>query len=161
MFIIRKRLNVRIKSIPTVIILLFLVFAFFCCEDEGITNNIVGRWKVVSYEDYETLKKITKTHENTLSNINNGDVTIEFKSANLFSGRNVTNSFSGKYYLTENGNISIENVIWTEIYEPEWGRRFHSILQAERIIVKRDYVKIICDDNKKSINLERVSNLEH
>ena len=142
---------------------LFAIVALFinaCDKDEDIiSNGLTGNWKVVSFRNYETSTNITKTGDNTWTQFNNGDITVSFDESGLtsgiISGRNVTNSFSGNYTINSKGVISIDNVIWTEINEPEWGRLFHSISIAETYEIINGKLIIFYNLKKNSITLEK------
>jgi len=140
-------------------ILTLVVITFYSCnKSEEIQNHdLTGNWKVISFENYETDTIITKTETNTWSQFNNGDITVNFKTSNsisgLISGRNVTNTFSGNYTIDKEGGIAINNVIWTEIGEPEWARLFHSILLAAEYEINDDLLILYYNQKKNSITL--------
>jgi hypothetical protein len=128
-------------------------------EETVITSDIVGNWKVISFEDYETSVVITKSIDNTWTQFNNGDITLSFTEKDLTNGiilgRKVTNGFSGKYLITTNREIKISNFIQTMINEPEWGRLFNSIIYAETYEVNNERLIIFYNQGKNSITLER------
>lgn len=122
---------------------------------------MTGNWKVISFENYETSTKVTKTKDNTWTQFNNGDNTVSFVASNstsgVISGRNVTNSFSADYTIDQNGKISLSGGgIWTMINEPEWGRLFHSFSAAESYEIRNGYLIIFCNEKKNSITFERI-----
>ena len=134
-----------------------------CNDDKNIqTFDFSGDWKVISFIDLKTSEKTTKTEENTWSQFNNGDNTISFTKSDstkgIVSGKNVTNSFYGEYTTDSNGKISITNAIWTEINEPEWGKLFHSISNAESYEIKNNILTIYYNNKTKCITLEKISN---
>lgn len=144
------------------IILLTIVALFInaCDKDEDvITYDLTGNWKVISFDNYETSTKVTKTKDNTWTQFNNGDNTVSFIASNPTSGviygRNVTNSFSANYTLDKNGNISLSGGIWTMINEPEWGKLFHSISEAESYEIRNGYLIIFYNGKKNSITFEK------
>jgi len=128
-------------------------------EETVITSDIVGNWKVISFEDYETSVVITKSIDNTWTQFNNGDITLSFTEKDLTNGiilgRKVTNGFSGNYLITANREIKISNFIQTMINEPEWGRLFNSIIHAETYEVNNERLIIFYNQGKNSITLER------
>jgi len=134
-----------------------------CNDDENIqTFDFSGDWKVISFIDLKTSEKTTKTEENTWSLLNNGDNTISFTKSDstkgIVSGKNVTNGFYGEYTTDSNGKILITNVIWTKINEPEWGKLFHSISNAESYEIKNNILTIFYNNKMKCITLEKISN---
>jgi len=153
-----KNLSFVTKMISLAIV---AIFVNACDKDEDIiTYDLTGNWKVISFEDYESSTIITKTEDNTWTQFNNGDITVSFDKTGLtsgiISGRNVTNSFSGDYTVDSKGAISINNVIWTEISEPEWGRLFHSIVNADTFEPRNGSLRIFYNNKKNSITLERI-----
>lgn len=147
----------------TKMIFLAIVATFInaCDKDEDvITYDLTGNWKVISFNNYESSTTITKTEDNTWTQFNNGDITVSFEAFDLTSGKisgiNVTNSFLGDYTVDSKGAILINNVIWTEINEPEWGRLFHSIVNAETFELRNESLRIFYNDKKNSITLERI-----
>ena len=129
-------------------------------DDDIITYDLVGSWKVISFDNYETSTKVTKTEDNTWTQFNNGDNTVSFITYNSTSGvilgTNVTNSFSVNYTFDQKGKITLsEDGIWTKINEPEWGRLFHSISAAESYEIRNGYLIIFCNGKKSSITFER------
>lgn len=152
----------NLSFVPKMILIAIVaIFINACDKDEDvITYDLEGNWKVISFENYESSTKITKTEDNTWTQFNNGDITVNFDGADLtsgiISGRNVTNSFSGDYTVDSKDVISINNVIWTEINEPEWGRLFHSIVNAETFELRNGYLIIFYNEKKNSITFERI-----
>lgn len=134
-----------------------------CNDDENIqTFDFSGDWKVISFIDLKISEKTTKTEENTWSLLNNVDNTISFTKSDstkgIVSGKNVTNGFYGEYTTDSNGKILITNVIWTKINEPEWGKLFHSISNAESYEIKNNILTIFYNNKMKCITLEKISN---
>ncbi len=152
----------NLSFVPKMILIAIVaIFINACDKDEDvITYDLAGNWKVILFENYESSTKITKTEDNTWTQFNNGDITVNFDGVDLtsgiISGRNVTNSFSGNYTVDSKGVISINNVIWTEINEPEWGRLFHSIVNAETFELRNGYLIIFYNEKKNSITFERI-----
>jgi hypothetical protein len=151
-------------SLLTRIILVTIVTLFTnaCDKNEDvITYDLIGNWKVISFVNNETSTKVTKTKDNTWPEFNNGDNTLIFNVSNLtsgvMSGINVTNSFSTNYTLDQNGKISLSGCIsWTKINEPEWGKLFHSISAAESYEIRNGYLIIFYNEKKNSIIFEKI-----
>ena len=145
-----------------VILTTLAIFFFSSCEKEedNLSYNLFGEWKVISFRDYVPSTKITKTEENTWSQFNNGDITVHFSSQDtiqgIISGINVTNTFYGNYMTDYNGKISIDSVLWTLVNEPEWGRLFHSIIDVESYEIRNGYLILFYNQKKNSITLEKM-----
>jgi hypothetical protein len=152
-----KNLSFLAKMILLVSVPLFIN----ACDksEDVITYDLTGDWKVISFENYDSSTKITKTEDNTWTQFNNGDVTVNFTKSDstggIISGRKVTNSFSGNYKIDSNGKITISNVIQTLINEPEWGSIFDSIVKAETYEIRNDQLIIFYNKRKNSITFER------
>lgn len=129
-------------------------------NEDVITYDLTGNWKVISFENYESSTIITKTEENTWTQFNNGDITVNFTKSDLtggiISGIKVTNSFSGKYKIDTNGMIAISSIFQTLINEPEWGGLFGSIVKAETYEIRNDQLIIFYNNRKNSITLESI-----
>lgn len=153
----------NLSSLPEMILLAIVVLFIVACDKEKIDvrHNITGDWRVISFEDHETSTVITKTEENTWSQFNNGDITVSFTETDLtsgvISGIKVTNSFSGDYTIDNKGGITISNLFQTLINEPEWGRLFDSIRDAESYELRNRRLVIHCNQRKSSITLERLN----
>ncbi|MFC2152681.1 hypothetical protein ACFLSE_09145 [Bacteroidota bacterium] len=147
--------------LPTIILTSIVIIFFNSCDEEedNLSYNLVGDWKVISFEDYDASTKITKTEENTWSQFNNGDITVNFSNEEstkgIISGINVTNTFHGNYKTNFNGEISIDSVLWTMINEPDWGRLFHSIIDADTYEIRNGYLILFYNQKKNSITLEK------
>lgn len=155
------------KSLFNLIKVLLLVittlFINGCDKDEEIvTYDLTGDWKVISFENYLTSTKITKSEDNTWTQFNAGDNTISFIKSNstngVIYGINVTNSFSANYTIDQKGKIDINDGIWTMINEPEWGKLFHSIVNAETYEIKSGRLIIFHNQKRNSMTLERYFN---
>ena len=105
---------------------------------------------------------ITKSEDNTWTQFNAGDNTISFIKSNstngVIYGINVTNSFSANYTIDQKGKIDINDGIWTMINEPEWGKLFHSIVNAETYEIKSGRLIIFHNQKRNSMTLERYFN---
>lgn len=153
-----------ITNFTKAISLIIITFLICGCDkdEEVLTYELTGDWKVISFEDYTTSTKITKTEDNTWTQFNAGDNTVSFiksdSTSGIISGRNVTNSFSGNYMIDLKGGIVISGGIWTMINEPEWGRLFHSIINAETYEIRNGRLIIYYNHKKNSITFERYYN---
>lgn len=128
-------------------------------EDILISYDLIGNWKVVSFEDHTSSTRIIRTNDNTWTNFNNGDITVSFTASSstqgIISGRNVTNTYSGDFVVDQAGGIVISNMVWTKINEPEWARLFHAVLEAGSYEVRNGQLVVFCSQGKFSITLER------
>ena len=143
----------------TILLIIVIIFINACDKDEeSISFDIQGDWKVISFFDNEVHKIIVKTESNSYSQYNNGDITVTFDTiTNRIEGINVTNLFFGYFNANNHGVITTNNLIWTMIYEPEWGSLFHSIEEAETYKVIGENLYIYCNKKKMIINLRRIS----
>lgn len=153
------------SSILTKVFLLLITTCFICAcdkDEDVLTYDLTGDWKVISFEDYATSTKITKTDDITWTQFNAGDNTVSFTKSDLTSGVingvNVSNSFSGNYVIDLKGGIVISDGIWTEINEPQWGRLFHSIVNAETYEIRNGRLIFFYNQKRNSITLERYYN---
>ena len=141
---------------------LAIVLTVMSCSNDELNHdyNIIGNWRVVSFNNNVTSKKITKTSENTWMDFNNGDITLGFLNPDdtkgIVYGRCVTNAFSGYYSIEYKGKIKMENFISTMINEPEWGRLFHVIEYVDEYVIEKDMLIMYYNNKKHSIVLERV-----
>lgn len=129
-------------------------------NDDGISYDLTGDWKVVSFREYRPSIKITKSEDNTWLDVNNGDITVNFTAPDdcgkgVISGINVTNVFFGNYMITKNGEITIGPITTTFIGEPEWAQLFHSIGAAENYDIRNSNLIIYYNNRKSSITLTR------
>src|SRR5690348_16012409 len=101
----------RNMSVLVIIALLLIPVLFLnsCNKDIVTYRDITGNWKVISFDNYETSTKITKTSSNTWSNADN---TINFVASDAttgtFTGNRTVNSFSGNYTIDQKGAIGIQ-----------------------------------------------------
>jgi len=148
--------------LPKIVLIAIVAFCTNACDKDELDTayDLKGDWKVISFEDYENSTVVTKTEENTWTQINNGDNTVSFipenETSGTVSGQNVTNTFSTNYTIDKKGGISFSGGIWTKINEPEWGKLFHSISEAETYEIKNRLLIIYTTDKKKSITLEKM-----
>ena len=152
----------NLSYLPKIVLVAIVAFCINACDKDELDTkyDIKGDWKVISFEDYENSTVVTKTEDNTWSQINNGDNTVSFIPSNetsgIVSGQNVTNTFSTNYTIDKKGGISFSGGIWTKINEPEWGKLFHSISEAETYEIKNGLLIIFTTNKKKSITLEEM-----
>lgn len=145
-----------------ILIIIAVLFIHACSKDEiEVQYDITGNWKVISFENYETSTVITKTDENTWSQFNDGDVTVNFTETDLTSGKisgvKVTNSFSGDYTIDNKGTITISVLYQTFINEPEWGILFDSISNTESYEITGNRMIMYDNQRKNSITLEKLN----
>ena len=151
-------------NLLNIILLVITTTVMISCNDDekNLTFDFSGDWKVISFIDLKTSEKTTKTDENTWSQFNNGDNTISFTKSDstkgVVSGINVTNGFHGEYTTDSIGKILLTNVSWTKINEPEWGKLFHSISNAESYEIKNNILTIYYNNKTKCITLEKICN---
>jgi hypothetical protein len=152
----------NLSSLSKIVLVALVAFYINACDKDefDVKYDIAGDWKVISFEDYENSTVVTKTEDNTWSQFNNGDNTVSFIPSNetsgIVSGQNVTNTFSTNYTIDKKGGISFSGGIWTMINEPEWGKLFHSISEAETYEIKNGHLIIFTTNKKKSITLEKM-----
>lgn len=156
-----KRLAMKyLSDLPKIVLLVAIAFCMNACDknEVDVEYNITGDWKVISYK---TSTVITKTEENTWSQFNNGDVTVNFTETDPtrgeISGIKVTNSFSGDYTIDNKGSITVSNLFQTLVNEPEWGRLFDSIRNAESYEIKDNYLIIYYNHRKNNITLQKLN----
>ncbi|TKC00980.1 META domain-containing protein [Pedobacter cryophilus] len=150
------------KSIKIFIIsLISLGITFMSCTKKEIesASALNGTWKVVSYNDLILKTSLTKNSSNTWYDFNNGDISVNFNNSSsskgTISGKNVTNQFSGEYSIMSENKIVIDNLISTEINEPQWAMMFHQIEKAENFNISGRKLTIFYNQNKNSIMLEK------
>jgi hypothetical protein len=141
------------------IIISLLVFNFGCdkekadqnFQDDSSIQNINGKWKVVSYEDFEKESKTVKTD---VDSWNGMDVIMTFSNDSIW-GYCTTNIMTGKYVL--NGrNIHILTYGGTKIGQPEWGNLWSkNIYDFESFSVNKSQLRFYYDDSGKSVTLSR------
>jgi hypothetical protein len=152
--IIPKILNM--KKLLVVILSIFTVSV--CCDKDQINENfqddmsildINGRWKVVSYEDYE---KASITVKNDVDSWNGMDVILTFANDTLY-GQCTSNTVSGKYSLAGR-YISILNYGGTKISQPAWGNMFSDIVyQLRSFKINEHQLRFYYDHSEKSVTL--------
>ena len=149
----------------TTLKMLTLVFSLSsiigCTKNENvIPNDLLGNWKVISFDDNVSMTKIFKTSSNTWSNFNNGDNTVTFQKAGSktveMSGINVTNTFTGYFDISPGDKINMKDGgLWTFVGEPEWGSLFRSIGSSESFELSGDNLVIFYNQKNNSISLVR------
>jgi hypothetical protein len=145
------------------LLLIFVIYHFSgCTKNENVVPpNMIGSWKVVSFDDNVNSTKILKTDTNTWIEFNNGDNTMSFSKPTSTGGdvsvKNVTNGFVGKFVISPDNKIVIKDGVWTDINEPEWGRLFRSIVLAETYELSGDNLVIFYNQKENSITLVKTS----
>jgi hypothetical protein len=158
LFIIKHLKHQFMKNFYNVIICIFII-AVSCDkerinehfqDDSGITN-INGKWKVISYEDFE---KGTITVKTDVDSWNGLDVILTFADDSIW-GYCTTNSMTGKYSLSGR-NIHIITYGGTKIAQPEWGNMFSKIVyDLESFEVNEHQLRLFYDDSQKSVTMSR------
>jgi hypothetical protein len=153
--------NQRVTLISAILFLFSILLGSCAKKENSISQDLDGKWKVISFDDNVNQTKITKTDTNTWPQFNNGENTISFHASNSCDGdvfgRNVTNSFSGKFERVSD-SILIKELIWTEIGEPIWGQLFHSIESSETFEILGDKLIIYYNHKSNSITLLKLDN---
>lgn len=118
-------------------------------RDNPSIQNINGKWKVVSYEDFEKGSKTVKTD---VDSWNGMDVIMTFSNDSLW-GYCTTNIMTGKYSL--NGrNIHIITYGGTKIGQPVWGNMWSDVIyDFESFSVNEHQLRFYYDDSSKSVTL--------
>jgi hypothetical protein len=142
--------------------LVVLALAGCIKNEEMIPPELLGNWKVISFDDNVSLTKIIKTSTNTWPDFNNGDNTLSFNKLSSTSGevygKNVTNTFTGTFEIYPGNKIVIKNGIWTLINEPEWGSLFRSSLKSTMTFELTGNILLLFYNQKKnSITFERIT----
>lgn len=155
-YIVPETLNM--KKILLSILSVFLVTAG--CDKEKINENfkddpsiknIDGKWKVVSYEDYE---KASVTVKNDVDSWNGLDVTLTFATDSLY-GYCTTNTVFGKYNLAGR-YFSITSYGGTKISQPAWGNMFSDVINYLRSFkINEHQLRIYYDNEEKSVTMSR------
>jgi hypothetical protein len=118
-------------------------------QDNTAIQNIDGRWKVVSYEDYKTSSITVKTD---VDSWNGMDVILTFSRDSLW-GYCTSNSMSGKYSITGR-NIHIISYYGTKVGQPEWGNMFSRVIyDIESFEINEHKLRFFYDDSEKSVTL--------
>jgi len=133
-------------------ILITLILFTNCSSDDDDTQvsfDLTGSWKVAYFQVDDT--KITKTEENTLLTINNGDITAEFTldsstGEGTISGINVTNGYNGVFTIENNNEISFGPITSTLVGQPVWSN-FYKINSIETFEVKDGMLFMYYDNN--------------
>jgi hypothetical protein len=144
------------KKLFTIIISLF-VFNISCekekadhnFRDDSSVSNINGKWKVVSYEDYERGSKTIKTD---VDSWNGMDVIMTFSNDSIW-GYCTTNFMTGKYSLAGR-YLHIKSYGGTKIGQPAWGNLWSDIIyDVQTFAVNEHQLRLYYDDSQKSVTL--------
>lgn len=120
-------------------------------QDNSSIPNINGKWKVVSYENFE---KSTITVKTDVDSWNGLDVILTFADDSIW-GYCTTNSMTGKYNLSGR-NIHIITYGGTKIAQPAWGDMFIKVIyDLESFEVNEHQLRFFYDDSQKSVTLSR------
>jgi hypothetical protein len=120
-------------------------------RDDPSIQNIDGKWKVVSYEDFE---KTSITVKNDVDSWNGMDVIMTFAGDSLW-GYCTTNAMTGKYSISGR-NIHIISYGGTKIGQPEWGNMFLKVIyDIESFAINEHQLRFYYDNSEKSVTLTR------
>jgi hypothetical protein len=120
-------------------------------QDDTSIKNIDGKWKIVSYEDYE---KASVTVKNDVDSWNGMDVTLTFATDSLY-GYCTTNEVFGKYNLSGR-YFSVVSFVGTKIGQPAWGNMFYNVInQLRSYKINEHQLRFYYDDDEKSITMSR------
>ena len=147
-------------SLKTPILLLISFILFLNCskDDDDVSSDLVGSWKVVYYIGAGDVT-ITKAQNPTWPDVNDGEITAEFgeldrEGKGFVSGYMVSNLYSASYTAKRNGELSIGSVASTEANEPEW-TSLYNISAAEEYEIRGDQLFIYSNNKINAIVLER------
>ena len=120
-------------------------------QDDSSIKNIDGKWKVISYENYEKASITVKTD---VDSWNGMDVILAFATDSLY-GYCTSNTIFGKYNLAGR-YFSIISYGGTKIGQPEWGNLFSdAIYQLRSFKINKNQLRFYYDNEEKSITLSR------
>ena len=148
--------TLNMKKLFTVIISV-LIFNISCekekadqnFRDDSSISNINGKWKVVSYEDFE---KGSKTIKTDVDSWNGMDVIMTFSNDSLW-GYCTTNLMTGKYSLAGR-YLHIISYGGTKIGQPAWGNMWSGIIyDVQSFAVNEHQLRLYYDDSQKSVTL--------
>jgi len=92
-------------------------------------HDLIGTWQLKAYIDFSNCSIVSEPTEIPKA------IKITFFENDSVAGHTVSNTFTGKYIL--NGKkIGFDEILMTEIMEPEWGRKFSEAINYT------DYSKI-------------------
>jgi len=120
-------------------------------KDDTSISNIDGKWKVISYEDYEKASITVKTD---VDSWNGMDVILTFATDSLY-GYCTSNTIFGKYSIAGR-YFSITSYGGTKIGQPEWGNLFSdAIYQLRSFKINKNQLRFYYDNEEKSVTLSR------
>ena len=120
------------------ILVLLITFLVSCKEDDLVDLKIQddlsisiinGTWRVTAYNELDTKKIITKDSSNSWG----FDVIVTFDDSvdpAEITGRNTTNSITGKFAYTGNRSFRIPGLVSTRVGQPEWGNKFIELVSG-------------------------------
>jgi hypothetical protein len=118
-------------------------------QDDTSIQNINGKWKVVSYEDFE---KASVTVKSDVDSWNGLDVILTFTNDSLW-GYCTTNSISGSYNIAGR-YFSMTSYGGTKIGQPAWGDMFTDVIYRLRSFkINAHQLRFYFDDSEKSVTL--------
>ena len=146
-------------SFTGLLALLIFVVSISCSkDDDDISYDLVGSWKVTYYVTAGDLS-ITKEQNPTWPEVNGGEITATFGEPDngdegILSGFTVSNSYTGSYTAKKNGELSIGFIASTLANEPEW-TSLYNISAAQEYEVNGDELFIYYNDRTEAIVFER------
>ena len=120
-------------------------------QDDSSIKNIDGKWKVISFEDYEKASITVKTD---VDSWNGMDVILTLATDSLY-GYCTSNTIFGKYSLAGR-YFSITSYGGTKIGQPECGNLFSdAIYQLRSFKINKNQLRFYYDNEEKSVTLSR------
>jgi heat shock protein HslJ len=114
------------------LLIVFLSIAFLSCSKKEFklestvvsTNEVLGKWKLVRYEDLETGEDLTQPDVKIY-----GEMTITFKADSTASGRINCNSFFNTFSI-QDGKLSVKNGGQTLVgCDESWALNFYKVFE--------------------------------
>jgi hypothetical protein len=119
-------------------------------ENNPTSNNVIGCWVVVYYENLENGSVISK---NDVQSMGGMDVELKFMNDGTFCGFNTTNEVAGHYTL-QDFTIKIDVYGGTKVGQPEWGDMFSDIVYTVESFRKiNSQLKLYYNNNKNCVVL--------
>jgi hypothetical protein len=142
----------------TIFLIIGLSIGIFSCDnDDNFDNSLNGSWTVFSFEDLTTGTTEFKTQDNSW----NKDIKIQINdigNPKTISGMNITNQIFGEFSYTAPNQFRVsEYFASTKVNQPRWADEFVIAILDPNLSfeVARDRLKILYDNNTKSVTLTR------
>lgn len=116
------------------------------------SNSLTGKWKLICFEDLLSKKSDCNPQKDKYD-----PILLEFKDDGingLITGKNSVNRVQGKYTLSKNRNIKVEEFGGTKVMEHGWGSNFRSIIHkasSYKFSANRDTLYILYDGDKRGL----------